>query len=306
MLRVVFVMREMSTISPTGMASLWWSVRWVRGLVLMLMPVGVVDTIYTVLMAIEYGPEIEFNPITRWFLAVGLWPIWAIINIGGYTFFCMLAGSYYLHTRNHPSGPDTFWLSLIISLRIAMTAYNVTFFYLPIVITVYPPLWIGLFAFCSSLYLTSRLFRRQQDLNWRDATLFISSRLESRYDAQLIRDAGGGASRNNDISSKNPTPRIESVPPDFQEQESMKPTFWIKRLAYFTGFILSFVGMAVSINIVAVLFDFARWQYDVPEFTPYTGPIFMGSFVIILFFIGLSIYFLFKAFSIVPEGELKV
>ncbi|TFG27247.1 hypothetical protein EU528_13185 [Candidatus Thorarchaeota archaeon] len=299
-------MREISTISPTMMVSLWWTVRWVRGLVLMLIPIGVVDAIFTIGMSIEYGPAIEFNPITRWFLINGLWHIWAIINILAYTFFCMLAGSYYLHTRDHPSGPDTLWLSLIISLRIAMTAFNVTFFYLPFVVSVYPPFWVGLIALIGSLYLTNNLFKRQRDLTWRDATSFISSRLDNRYDTKLIMTATAGITQNEDMENKSTTTRSETDTSGVQEVGSMKRLIWIKRLAYFAGFVLSYVGMAVCINIIAVLSDFTRWQSDIPTFNPFTGLIFMESFVVILFFTGLSMYFLFKSFTILSEDEIPV
>ncbi|MFW9957127.1 MAG: hypothetical protein ACFFCT_03560 [Candidatus Odinarchaeota archaeon] len=299
-------MREINTISPRKMASLWWEVRWVRGLVLMLIPVGIVDTVYTVAMTSQFGPDVEFNPVTRWFIASGLWPLWAIMNIMGFTFFCMLAGSYYLHTRNHPSGPDTFWLTLIISLRIAMVAYNVTFYYIPVVLTVQPPLWVGLFAFCGSLYLINNLFRRQQDLTWRSATGFVSSRLDDRYDARLIRSATAGVAQSNGIEeqTQNQVARLEVL--SLQEKKTMKRRIWLIRGAYFSGFLLSYVGMAITLNIIAVLSDFTRWQYDIPAFNPFTGTIFMGSFVAILFFIGLSMLFLFRAFTTMDEGELPV
>ncbi len=299
-------MREISTISPVKMATDWWSVRWVRGLVIMLIPVGMVDSVYTIVMALEYGPEIEFNPITRWFLANSLWPLWAIINIMGYTFFCMLAGSYYLHTRNHPSGPDTFWLSLIISLRIGMTAYNVTFFYIPIVVTVYPPFWVGFLAFCGSLYLTNNLFRRKQDLSWRGATSFVSSRLDSWYDSKLIRDAKTGLTQNEDLSSERPKPMSESDTSNFQETRSKKNRIWIKRLAYFAGFPLSILGMVVTLNIFAVLANFESWQREFTVINALTGPVFMASFIAILFFIGLSMYFVFKAVTIMSVDEFPV
>lgn len=299
-------MREINTISPTEMVSLWWTVPWVRNLVLMLIPIGVVDSIFTIGMSLEYGPEIEFNPITRWFFVIGLWPLWAIINIIAYTFFCMLAGSYYLHTRNHPSGPDTFWLSLIISLRLAMIAFNVTFFYIPFVVSVYPPFWVGLFAFSGSLYLTNNLFKRQRDLTWKGATSFITSRLDNWYDTKLIVAATNGITQNTDKENSSIKTSSESIISGIQEEGSMRRPIWIKRLAYFAGFILSFVGMSVCINIIAILSDFTRWQSDIPTFNPFTGAIFMESFVVILFFIGLSMYFLFKAFTIFSEDEFPV
>ncbi|MFW9793627.1 MAG: hypothetical protein ACFFEE_04965, partial [Candidatus Thorarchaeota archaeon] len=294
------------TISPVKMATDWWSVRWVRGLVIMLIPVGVVDSVYTISMALEFGPEIEFNPITRWFLANSLWPLWAIINIMGYTFFCMLAGSYYLHTRNHPSGPDTFWLSLIISLRIGMTAYNVTFFYIPIVVTVYPPFWVGFFSFCGSLYLTNNLFRRRQDLSWREATSFATSRLDNWYDAKLIRDAKIESIQNEDLSSERPKPMSDSDTSSFLEPRPEKRRIWIKRFAYFAGLPLSIFGMVVTLNIVAVLSNFESWQNEYSVLNSLTGPIFMASFIVILFFVGLSMYFVFKAFTIIQEDEFPV
>ena len=299
-------MREINTISPTEMLTLWRTVGWVRNLVFMLIPIGVVDSIFTILMAFEYGPEIEFNPITRWFFIIGLWPLWAIINILAYTFFCMLAGSYYLHTRNHPSGPDTLWLSLIISLRITMVAFNVTYFYIPFVVSVYPPFWVGLFVFIGSLYLTNNLFKRQRDLTWRDAKSIITSRLDNRYDAKLIMTATSGITQNDYTESERIETRSESNISGSQEHRPMSRLIWIKRFTYFLGFILSFVAMAVCINIAAELSDYSRWQNDLPTFNPYTGAIFMESFIIIIVFIGLSMYFLLKAFTIFSEDEFPV
>ena len=187
-----------------------------------------------------------------------------------------------------------------------MVAYNVTFFYIPMVLTVQPPLWVGLFAFCGSLYLTNSLFRRQQDLSWRIATGFVSSRLDDRYDARLIRSATAGVVQINNIEDRtqNHGSILETV--SFQEVEPMKIRIWLVRGAYFAGFLLSFVGMSISLNIIATLSDFTRWRWELPVFNQFTGPIFMGSFIVILFFIGLSMFFLFRAFTTMQEGEFPV
>ncbi|RLI55334.1 MAG: hypothetical protein DRO87_09105, partial [Candidatus Thorarchaeota archaeon] len=116
------LVKNLSTITARELLIGWWAERWVRGIVLTLIPIGIGDSIYTVAMATEYGVEIEFNPITRELLNLGLWLPWAVLNVLGFTFFCMMAGSYYLHTRWRPGGPDTFVFSFIIALRVAMAA----------------------------------------------------------------------------------------------------------------------------------------------------------------------------------------
>ncbi|MFW9808486.1 MAG: hypothetical protein ACFFE6_03805 [Candidatus Thorarchaeota archaeon] len=299
-------MKNLSTITPHELFTEWWIERWVRALVLMLIPIGVIDTVYTLAMTQLYGFEVEFNPLTRELLAAGFWFPWSLINILGFTFFCMMAGSYYLHTRWRPSGPDTFYLSLVIALRVAMAAYNVTFYYLPFVGgMVYPPFWTGGFSFLFTLYLMNKLLKRRHDISWSQTKYFFKSRLENRRDAKLISSSGikkrittSTRTWNTDLKHEIKTSKSKTKQPWYKNA-------WFKRVAYLFGSGFSFVLMGIVIQIISDISGLAAWSESRPFFVlnDFTGPPIMASFVAIIFFMALSLAFIFKAFSTTQELE---
>lgn len=294
-------MKELSSITPRELFFRWWSERWVRGLVLMLIPIGIIDSAYTIAMAFIYGPEIEFNPITRAFLAAGLWFPWALFNILSFTFFCMMAGSYYLHTRLKPAGPDTTILSLIIALRIGMVGYNVTFFYLPWVSgMVFPPFWAAGISFLVAFYWINKLLKRQHDVSWRQTKYYFKSKYDNYRDAKLISSTG---IKKQESTSPKPTHRdLKQVIKDEiprREVPWWKST-WFRRSFYICCSLLSVVLMGLSIQIISELTGLSDWS---SEHGPYyvlneiTGPPVMASFLAIIFFMGLAIGLIFKAFT---------
>lgn len=301
-------MKDLSSLTVKELFSEWWHVKWVRLLVLLLVPIGIIDTIYTIGMTQIYGVEIEFNPITREFLAAGYWLPWSLINILGFTFFCMMAGSYYLHTRFRPGGPDTFALSFVIALRITMVAYNVAFYYMPWAGgMVYPPFWSAFFSFALSLYLMNKLLKRQYDISWAQTKYDLTSRLVNYKDQKLIASTG--------LKSRIPTSTRDSNINVEQElvksfSGSQKPhwgTTWIKRLVYLSCSLLSFILMGVILQFISDVSGLSRWsQIHGPFFilNEVTGPPVMASIFVIIGFIGLSLAFIFKAFSTADEMDL--
>lgn len=298
-------MKDLSTITAKQMLTEWWTERWVRVIVLSLLPIGVIDTVYTIAMASLYGVEIEFNPITRELLNLGLWLPWAALNIIGFTFFCMMAGSYYLHTRWRPGGPDTFWFSFIIALRIGMAAYNVTFYYLPFVVTVYPPFWAGFFAFTISLYIMNKLLNRRHDFSWSQAKYSISSRYESYKDSRMISQA----TRDPSAPLENPQVRTESVQKEIARDHAggdipWYKSAWPKRVAYLLGAGCSFILMTISIEVISHISGLSQWSEAHGPFfilNEITGPPIMASFLAIILFMGFAIALIFKAFSTTQE-----
>jgi hypothetical protein len=294
-------MKNLSTISPRELFTGWWAVRWVRALVLMLIPIGIIDTMYTIGMTEIYGFEIEFNPITRELLAAGYWLPWSFLNIMGFTFFCMMAGSYYLHTRWRPSGPDTFSLSLIISLRVAMVGYNVTFYYLPwIAGMVYPPFWTGAFTFLLSLYLMNKLLKRQHDITWYQTKYYLTSRLVNYRDAKLI--SSTGIKNKETINTKNWN--RETKQEILSDMPKIKRVWWkgsgIKRVAYLSASLFSFILMGLSLQFISDITGLTHWsEVHGPYFilNEVTGPPVMISFLFIIGFISVSLVLIFKAFS---------
>jgi len=282
-------MRSLSTITPKQFLTMWWEKRWVRALVLLLIPVGIIDATFTLLVTSQLGWEIEFNPITQFFLSAGLWPVWALMNIGGFALFSMLAGSYYLHTRKDIRGPDSSWLALIIGLCIAMAAYNVTYFFIPYFISLYPPIWIGIATFIVSFVMFDKLLSRRDDFSWRDLKRQLSARIYGIQDARMIRAA------ERDAPLGEPTGSTPSQP-----STSVSKTTWLKRGAYLGGAAVMIVLMTMVIEFVGTASGLiaAREQFGAYYvLTDYSGRWFLASLCMILFFIGLSMYMIIKAFD---------
>jgi hypothetical protein len=249
-----------------------------------------IDVAYTLVATDIYGIAVEFNPITRFFLSNNLWLPWSIMNIVGFALFCMLAGSYYLKTRDEPAGPNTMWLSLILALRIGLASYNVTYFYIPFLVTVYPPLWAGLFTFTIMFILMDKLLTRRDDITRRTIKSFFTVRLSNIHDRRLIRNAGAG------------TKLVEPV-----KQEVLKTTLqksvWAKRAAYLTMAVLMIVAMAASIEFIGIFSGLVTWSDTaVPffVFTEFTSRWFLVTVMGIILFLSFSMYFIVKAFD-TPE-----
>jgi hypothetical protein len=76
------------------------------------------------------------------------------------------------------------------------------------------------------------------------------------------------------------------------------------RLIYIAGALISLPVMTVAIQIVSDVTGLTEWSVrHGPYFilNEYTGPGVMANFLVILFFIGLCMAFIFKAFSITEE-----
>jgi hypothetical protein len=298
-------MKNIKSLQVDDLFTKWWTERWVRGIVLLLIPIGIVDTIYTIAIAQVYGAQAEFNPITRTLLEAGLWLPWSLLNIGGFMLFCMMAGSYYLHTRWNSGGPDTFWLSLIISLRVGMAGYNVTFLYLPFVVTIYPPFWAALFSFSFTLYSMNKLLKRKHDMSWSQAKYTITNRVQQYKDAKLIESAGIPEEESPDISSLHRDVKEEIKQDRSKEEKPIWQYTWVKRAAYLTGSLLSFLMMGLTIQVISEVTGLSAYT-DGPYFilNDFTGPPVMASFLAIIFCMGLSIAFIMKAFSTTQEFNL--
>jgi hypothetical protein len=285
-------MKYMDSMTTQELITTWWSKAWIRNLVFLLIPIGIIDVAYTLAATSIYGIAVEFNPITRFFLSNNLWLPWAILNIVGFALFCMLAGSYYLKSRHEPAGPNTMWLSIILALRIGLASYNITYFYIPFMITIYPPLWVFLFTFTITFVLMDKLLTRTNDISRRTIKSFFTVRLSNLHDRRLIRTANAGVKREEPAAFK---------------QEKLKTTLqksvWAKRGVYLTLAVLMIVAMAGSIEFIGVSSGLIHWSEEhVPfyVFTEYTSRWFLVSVAGIMIFLSFSMYFIVKAFD-TPE-----
>ncbi|NHJ13444.1 MAG: hypothetical protein EAX95_07190 [Candidatus Thorarchaeota archaeon] len=289
-------MKRFESISTQELITTWWRTPWIRYLVLALLPIGVIDVAYTLAATAIYGIEVEFNPITQLFLFNNLWLPWSIMNIVGFALFCMLAGSYYLITRNQPAGPNTMWLSLILALRIGLAAYNVTYFYIPFLVTIYPPLWVGLFMFIITFALMDKLLTRRDDITKRSVKSFFTVRLSNIHDRKLIKTASAGSKP------------VKVVKEEVLKTALQKST-WAKRGAYLTLSILMIVAMAGSIEVIGVFSGLINWSdANVPYFvfTEFTSRWFLVTVISIMVFLSFSMYFIIKAFDTTEQMQMDM
>ncbi len=90
----------------------------------------------------------------------------------------------------------------------------------------------------------------------------------------------------------------------FMSNES-KPWYkhvWIIRIVYIALALLCYPAMSFTIQLVSNVSGLEQFNYG-PYFilNEFTGPIVMANFIFILFYIALSMVFIFKAFSIHEE-----
>lgn len=289
------MMKRMESITTQDLITTWWSKAWIRYLVLALLPIGVIDVAYTLAATAQYGIAVEFNPITRFFLELNLWLPWSIINIVGFALFCMLAGSYYLKARDEVAEVNTMWLSLIIALRVGLATYNVTYFYIPFLVTVYPPLWTGLFMFIVTFSLMDKLLTRRDDISRRTIKSFFTVRLSNIHDRRLIRAA---------------RPREQEAEPIEQEvlRTSLEKSTWLKRAFFLTMSGLMIFAMAASIEIIGVFSGLIHWSdANIPYFvfTEFTSRWFLATVIVIMLFLSFSMYFIVKAFDTTEQLSIE-
>lgn len=289
-------MKRVEAISTEELITTWWGKPWIRYLVLALLPIGVIDVAYTLAATSLYGIEVEFNPITQFFLSHNLWLPWSIMNIVGFALFCMLAGSFYLKTRDLPAGPNTMWLSLILALRIGLASYNITYFYIPFLITIYPPLWVGIFMSIVTFVLMDKLLTRRDDITKRSIKSFFTVRLSNFHDRKLIKIATAGA--------KPMKPVREEV-----LKTSLQKSVWAKRGVYLTLSVLMIFAMAASIEVIGVFSGLVHWSdANIPYFvfTEFTSRWFLVTLIAIMVFLSFSMYFIVKAFETTEQIQMKV
>jgi len=188
-----------------------------------------------------------------------------------------------------------------------MAGYNVTFLYMPFVVTIYPPFWVALFSFGFTLYSMNKLLKRQHDLSWAQTKYLLSSKVQSYKDARLIESAGIPQEEEPDTTTWD-----KEVIREIKEDRSKEPkplwqNAWIKRAVYLTGSALSFVVMGSTIQFISDFSGLTQWsQQQGPYFVlnEFTGPPVMASFLAIIFFMGLSLALIMKAFSTTQEFNI--
>ncbi|MGQ4911498.1 MAG: hypothetical protein ACP6KW_04955 [Candidatus Thorarchaeota archaeon] len=88
------------------------------------------------------------------------------------------------------------------------------------------------------------------------------------------------------------------------EKKPIRDRVWFKRAVYLILAIACYPAMSFTIQVISDVSGLTQWsQQHGPYFilNEFTGPIVMTNFFVILFFIALSMAFIFKAFGATEE-----
>ena len=282
------------------MLTLWWKEKWVRNLVLILTPVGIIDATYTILLFNSIGSGGEYNPFVRLALESQWWWLWFLIDAVSFFFFIMMAGSYYLHTRNNLGNNHTGVVSGLVALRVGLAAHNVIRFYglLPGVVG---GIMIGLITFI----IMDSLLDRSSDVSWQGFKQWWRHRSDRYHDYRLMRKA----KRSVRVDETQLDEQIESeidaeLPKATETDEPGVPRIWRKRVLYLVSAVALFLIMPYFLVFLGDLTGVAAFTdiYGPMVFwNELSAPAFLLGFVAICVFTAGIMYLVLRSFD-VPEG----
>lgn len=270
------------TMSVTEMFSLWWKERWVRGLVLSLSPIGLVDVMFTFLLFQAHGPEFEYNPIVRLALTSDWWFAWVAIDIISFVFFAMIAGSYYVHTRRSIFGNKVGWLSFLIALRVGAVVYNILSFYLD----PYPIFWTTIGAIVT-YFVVVRLLTRETNISVAGFKRYWRAKYDRVHDRLITR----GLKREK-----------EEVEASVAEVEPISTSriVMLKRAGYLSMVIMVFVSTPFVLTTVGYVTGGLAWNELVGGnvfWNSVASQSFLAGFAAVIILISIMMYFMMKAFT---------
>ena len=277
--------KSFATMTSRQMFSLWWNERWIRTLIILLTPIGLIDAVYTYLLFHTFGMDYEYNPLVRMALTSDLWFIWFLADVISFSIFAMIAGSYYLHTRSSIFDSRVGWLSGIVAFRVGAAVYNVLLFY------DLAPALLGGVAITIVIFLTAnKLLNRTTDVSWAGFKGYWRAKYDRLHDRFLLRGLPGKS-------------EIEAV--ILMTDEEVKPQtgisrVWIKRAGYIALALMIFFLTPFALGIVAEI-------TGVGSFTDIYGPLmfwnelsgtgFLIGFGVIIVMISVIMFLILKAFS---------
>lgn len=283
------MLEHLRSIGSKRLFTLWWTIRWTRYAVLFLIPVAVLDVIFTLFGVWQYGVAVEMNPVGRWLMSADLWIPWIALNIGGFMAFCMFAFSYYLHSRSMIGGPDTTFLAFLISLRVGMATYNMAYYYIVSVAAGYPPLWLSLVATGISFFILNVLLHLEHDLSWRRTIASIKTRIDGLKDRRIIRSVGG-IDEKSDISASSP----------LLSENGRR--IWLKRSGFIALSLIGFYMTLLVLELFVYLAGLSEWLRDLGQTLVISDQEmalwFMLTLFAVMIFVGLSVASIAKAFEV--------
>ena len=271
---------NIDNMTTAQMLSLWWQEKWVRGLVLALSPIGLVDALFTIMLFQAHGSEFEYNPIVRLALTSDWWFVWIIVDIFSFVIFAMLAGSYYIHTRSSIFGNNTAWLAGLIALRVGIAVYNVFLYFNDL----YPIFWGALVGFLSFIGV-NRLLNREKDISVASVKRYWQVKYDRLHDRMITRG----------LKSKEPEEEIIPIEP-----EPTTARVWIKRAGFMSMAIVVFVSIPFVLVTVGALTGGLTWTENYGDnfyWNAVSANAFLVGFLAAIVLISIMMYFIMKGFT---------
>ena len=286
--------QNFSTMTSRQMFTLWWEERWVRIFVLSLTPVGVIDAVFTILLFHTLGVSYEYNPIVRIALVSEWWIVWFLIDALSFMLFIMLAGSYYIHTRNSLVSNRTGLVSALVALRVGLAAHNVIRFY-----GTFPGVLGGIMIGLITYIIVDSLLDRTSDVTWQGFKQWWKHRSDRFHDYRLIQKANRGDENQMD---KQIEKEIDSeLPKTIEPDEPGKTGVWRKRILYLLGAVALFLIMPNFLVFLANLTGVSSFSdiYGPSVFwNELSAPAFLLGFVAICIFTASIMYLVLRSFEV--------
>ncbi len=279
------------------MFTLWWEEKWVRTLVLILTPVGIIDATYTVLLFNVLGPSAEFNPIVRIALESQLWWVWFFIDAISFFIFIMMAGSYYLHTRKSLVANRTGLVSGLVSLRVGLAAHNVIRFYAGV-----PAVLGGIIFTGITFIIMVSLLDRTSDVTWQGFKQWWKHRTDRFHDYRLTKKAAKSSLGDETQLDEQIEREISAeLPKATETDEPGYPNKWLKRILYLLAAVALFIFMPfflVFLGDVTGVSAFSDIYGPMVFWNELSAPAFLLGFLSICVFTAGIMYLILRSFEV--------
>ena len=289
--------RRFSMMTSHQMFTLWWGERWVRSLVLLFTPVGIVDASFTILLFNDLGYG-EFNPLVRAILQTQWWPVWFFIDAVSFFFFIMMAGSYYLYTRHSLVDNRTDLVSGLVGIRVGLAAHNVIRYF-----GLFPGVLGGILIGLITFIIMDSLLDRKSDVTWEGFKQWWTHRTDRFHDYRLTRKAK--RSYRGEVSELDEQIEREIDAEIPNEQDAlMERSPWRKRVIYLFSAIALFLFMPyflVFLSEITGVAAFSEIYGPLVFWNELSAPAFLLGFVSICIFTAVIMYLILRSFD-VQEG----
>ncbi len=278
--------------------TLWWGTKWVRNLVLLFSPVGLIDSIFTLMLYQVHGSDAEYNPIVKGALESSLWPMWFAINTLSFPVLVMVVSSFYLVHRSKPRLGVMRLMMLVVALRIFGTAYDIFVF-----ISHVDSLMWATFTGLATFVALNHLYTRDHDISVKGMKQWMQRYVDRFHDYLLLRGVEGRPEKEATVLEEKTTesgPAREERPESTTKPASRKFSVKIRRAMWCLAAVAVLILVPVVLDFVARIFRGERWHEVFGRFFYWNyqaGLIFVIGFVTVILMFSLMMYFLMRMFD---------